>query len=33
MVKKLKIVEEEADEKLYWLELLIDAGDRECLLT
>ena len=25
MINKLKIVEEEADETLYWLELLIDA--------
>ena len=25
-VNKLKIVEEECDESLYWLELLIDAG-------
>lgn len=26
MLNKLKIVEEEADETMYWLELLIDAG-------
>ena len=26
MIAKLKIVEEEADETLYWLELLIEAG-------
>lgn len=26
MVSKLGIVEEEADESLYWMELLIDAG-------
>lgn len=25
MIAKLKIVEEEADETLYWLELLVDA--------
>ncbi len=26
MINKLKIVEEEADETLYWLELLVEAG-------
>ncbi len=26
MIAKLAIVEEEADESLYWLEILIDAG-------
>ena len=26
MIHKLAIVEEEADESLYWIELLIDAG-------
>jgi len=26
MINKLKIVEEEADETLYWLELIIEAG-------
>ena len=26
MINKLKIVEEEADETLYWLELVIEAG-------
>ena len=26
MINKLSIVEEEADESMYWLELLIDAG-------
>lgn len=26
MIAKLKIVEEEADETLYWLELLVEAG-------
>ena len=26
MLNKLKIVEEEADETLYWLELLVKAG-------
>jgi four helix bundle protein len=26
MVAKLAIVEEEADESVYWLELLVDAG-------
>ena len=26
MIAKLKVVEEEADETLYWLELLIEAG-------
>ena len=26
MASKLAIVEEEADESLYWMELLVDAG-------
>jgi four helix bundle protein len=26
MVNKLKMVEEEADESIYWLELLIESG-------